>query len=78
MLCNNLLTVDIQRVARCQLKGNLNTAGFFKTTSYVGHRKQPVDSHAAVVAHLSVPSPPKLALAAAFPCVEISLSIMLP
>lgn len=44
--------------------------------SYARFRRAHADSHAAVVAQLSMPSPPKLSLAAAFACVEISPSIV--
>lgn len=44
--------------------------------SYVRFRRAHADSHAAVVAQLSIRSPPKLSLAAAFACVEISPSVV--
>lgn len=44
--------------------------------SYVRFRRAHADSHAAVVAQLSIRLPPKLSLAAAFACVEISPSVV--
>lgn len=74
-LCSNIAFLDIPRVDRCQLKGKVNIIGFFKITSCFGFRRAHPDSHAAVVAQLSAPSPPKSALGAAFACVEISPSV---
>lgn len=70
-LCNNIAFLDTPRVDRYQLKENIRIIGFLKITSCLGQHPH---SHAAVVAQLSVPSPPKSALAAAFACVEISPS----
>lgn len=77
LLCSNIALLDIPRVDRCQLKGKVNIIGFFKITSCFRFRRAHPDSHATVVAQLSVPSPPKSALAAAFACVEISPSVVI-